>query len=77
MIGAPLGMMGGGAGGGMSQSSSASSDADGGNVSAGIALGDFNFKTASGASSTGSGVSPVLIVGLVAVAALVWIAARK
>ena len=62
----------------MDISSSAPSYAQGGNTGAvNATFGDFNYKTASGASSVG-GLSPatLAILGLVAVA-VAWIAVRK
>ena len=64
----------------MDISSSAPSYAQGGTATGGTgSFGDFNFKTASGASSTGSGLSTptLVVVGILGLAALVWFARRK
>lgn len=56
----------------LSASSSASGEATGGNQG-GAAFGDFNFKSASGASSSGGGIPPMLIVaGLALVGLFLW-----
>lgn len=73
----PLSLLGGLAGGGMSASSSATS----GNASGGYqdtSMGDFNFKSASGASSAGGGLStPVLVAGLFMLGVLGWAVMRR
>ena len=72
-----LGSILGGGGGGMSQSSSATSGATSGDQTAKAAFGDFNFKSASGASSAGGGISPIMLAGLALVALVAWSALRK
>jgi hypothetical protein len=60
----------------MQQSSSATSGAYGAPVTTAGTIGDFNFKSASGAGSVG-GVSPLVLAGVALAAAVVWTARRK
>lgn len=77
MIGAALGMLTGG--GGLSASSSATSSAEGGVMTTNAGMGDFSFKTASGASTAGDGSNSTLIIAVVAIGAalLLWNGRRK
>lgn len=68
-------MMGGGG------APSASSSATSGDAKGGVqdtAMGDFNFKSASGASSAGGGLStPVLVAGAVVLGLIAWAVIRR
>jgi hypothetical protein len=58
-------------------SSTAVSGATGAPVQAAGTIGDFYFKSASGASAAGGGISPVMLAALAVAALVAWNALRK